>query len=125
MGLAGLFWVITGSLAGAAVGGSWGRRTELDLLGGADLASHVAAILTVAAVLGHILAPLAASHRIGVRAAFRAGRDMPPAARDTPPVPAHRGRHAREPEPATDPYENVTWLRHLRKCTAIPKGKFP
>lgn len=110
MGLAGLFWVITSSLVGvlAAVGGSWSHRTDLGLLGGADLAAHIAAVLTVAAVLGYVLAPLAVSHGIGVRAAFRAGRDTPPPGRD---MPAPHGRHAREP--ATDPYENVTWLRPL------------
>lgn len=104
-GLAGLFWVITGSLAVAGIVGSWGPGTELDFLCGVSLAALPAAVLSVAAVLGYVLAPLAASHGIGVRAAFRAGRDMPA------PMPAPHGRHAREL--ATDPYENVTWLRPL------------
>ena len=107
MALAGLFWLITFSLAGAGAGGSWGHRTELRILCGALLAALVTAILSVAAVLGHVLAPLAASYGIGVRAAFRAGRDMPPP----------HGRHAREL--AGDPYENVTRLRPLLNFTGL------
>jgi hypothetical protein len=100
MTLAGLFWVITFSLAGAGIGGNWGPGTQLDFLCGVLLAALPAAILSVAAVLGHVLAPLAASYGIGVRAAFRAG--MPPP----------HGRHAREL--AGNPsYDNVVRLRPL------------
>lgn len=101
MAIAGLFWVITFSLAGAGIGGNWDSGTELDILCGVLLASLVTVVLSVAAVLGHVLAPLAASHGIGVRAAYRAGRDMPPP----------HGRHARDPD--SDAYGNVTFLRRL------------
>lgn len=36
------------------------------------------AVLTVWAVVGYAITPLVASHGLGVRAAFRAGRDTPP-----------------------------------------------
>jgi hypothetical protein len=101
MMLAGLFWVATFFLAGAGIVGSWGPGTELDFLCGVSVAAPFTAVLSVAAVLGYIMAPLAASYGIGVRAALRAGRDMPPP----------HGRHAREL--ATDPYENVVRLRPL------------
>ena len=101
MAIAGLFWVITFSLAVAGMVGSWGPGTELDFLCGVSVTALPAAVLSVAAVIGHVLAPLAASHGIGVRAAYRAGRDMPPP----------HGRHARDPD--SDAYGNVTFLRRL------------
>ena len=52
MTLAGLFWLITFSLAGTGIGGYWGLGTEIDLLCGVLLAAHLAAVLSVAAFVG-------------------------------------------------------------------------
>jgi hypothetical protein len=45
-----------------------------------------AAVLTITAVIGYVITPLAAGHVIGVRAAMRAARDGKPQGRHAGPV---------------------------------------
>ena len=93
-----VFFVIAGMVNGS------GFTSNINRL--FDVALALAAVLTVVAAVSHNLAPLAAGHGTGVRAAMRAGRD----GEQKPP-----GRHRND---------NVVSL-HGRRLTEGPEMNTP
>jgi uncharacterized membrane protein len=80
--LAACCWITVAIFCIAGVVSNFGNTPDMSRF--FYLLLSAAVVLTLTAVLGHILTPLVAGHGIGVRAGYRAGHDgVPP-----------KGRHA-------------------------------